>query len=254
MEKKVLNPFVQESEGRRYDLYRPHYHDIPCSLLKTELPKIKDALALDVACGTGHSTISLSRIVQHVIGVDLSPVMLAEAKKRSGLEFIQAPAEDLPFPDHHFDLVHVSMAIQWFDQVRFLNEARRLLKMTGYLSLDNYGFTGQMRNQPEFSHHYKKFDQTYLPPAPRNKNYPDEEMMESHGFRLYRKLPYEHEVEMSAHQFSQYLMTRSNFLQIPFQEQADIASQVESFYEKLFFGQNQKLIFSGILKIYEVKA
>lgn len=249
MEKKVLNPFVQESEGRRYDLYRPHYHDLPFSILKTQIPPVD--FALDVACGTGHSTISLSKIVQKVVGIDLSPAMLEEARKRPNLEFIQGPAENLPFPNQHFNLVHVSMAIQWFDQARFLEEAKRVLRKDGLLTIDNYGFTGKMQGHDTFLDQYKKFDQTYFPPAPRNKNFPDEETMKDHGLQLHLKIPYDHWVEMTSHQFSQYLMTRSNFLQLNSDDQLNMANRVEDFYEKIFFGQSQKLLFSGLLKVYQ---
>ncbi len=249
MESRVRNPFTQESEGRRYHLYRPHYHDIPFSLLQKRLPSLGDVL--DVACGTGHSTSSLAKIAKKAVGIDISAVMLAEAKKYPGIEFIQAPAEDLPFPEGAFDLVHVSMALQWFDQSRFLKEAHRVLHSMGYLSIDNYGFTGQMQGAENFAEQFKEFDLKNFPPAPRNKNFLDDEVMKKFGFRLQQTFSYEHVVEMNSEQFTQYLMTRSNFLHLNFPDQERLGSLAMDYYRKLFNGQNQKLLFKGTLKLYQ---
>lgn len=68
---------------------------------------------LDIGCGTGATAIEAKRHVGSggaVFGIDASLRMIAQARRkahRAGLEleFRQAPAQALPFPDSQFDVV-----------------------------------------------------------------------------------------------------------------------------------------------------
>lgn len=95
---------------------------------------------LDLACGTGiltreiaSSSISLGSLT----GVDLSADMLGVARNRaakSGLEveWVEASAGELPFPDDRFDLAYCQQALQFFpDCSGALRELRRVLKTGG---------------------------------------------------------------------------------------------------------------------------
>lgn len=70
--------------------------------------------ALDACCGTGDMTELLLRRLpagSAVSGSDFNAAMLARARARlPHLEFFQAPASALPFPDGSFDAVTVSFA------------------------------------------------------------------------------------------------------------------------------------------------
>lgn len=70
--------------------------------------------ALDACCGTGDTTGLLFRRLpagSMVAGADFSATMLALARARlPGVEFTEAPASALPFPDGNFDLVTISFA------------------------------------------------------------------------------------------------------------------------------------------------
>ena len=77
---------------------------------------------LDLGTGTG----SAARIVAErfpdadVIGVDISPGMLDEARRRtdsSRVSYQQADAERLPFEDASFDLVTLGNMIPFFDEL-----------------------------------------------------------------------------------------------------------------------------------------
>jgi ubiquinone/menaquinone biosynthesis C-methylase UbiE len=63
--------------------------------------------ALDVGTGAGAFALALAPLVREVVGVDVVPEMLAEARKRAteNAEFVEADAEELPFPPGAFDLV-----------------------------------------------------------------------------------------------------------------------------------------------------
>jgi SAM-dependent methyltransferase len=63
---------------------------------------------LDVACGTGNATIPAAAAGARVIGLDLTPAMLARARERAAgleIEWVEGDAEELPFEDERFDVV-----------------------------------------------------------------------------------------------------------------------------------------------------
>jgi SAM-dependent methyltransferase len=65
---------------------------------------------LDVACGTGNSAIPAARSGARVIGIDIAPNLLEQARARAQSEsldarFEEGDAEALAFPDASFDLV-----------------------------------------------------------------------------------------------------------------------------------------------------
>lgn len=64
---------------------------------------------LDVGCGTGAAVRAAAELVERSVGLDLSPNMLAEARKRatglSGVEFVEGDSESLPFADGEFTAV-----------------------------------------------------------------------------------------------------------------------------------------------------
>jgi demethylmenaquinone methyltransferase / 2-methoxy-6-polyprenyl-1,4-benzoquinol methylase len=101
----------------------------------------KGAKALDVCCGTGDWSISLSEAVGasgEVVGLDFSQNMLsiAEQKKKdlnlSNLEFIHGNAMELPFEDHSFDYVTIGFGLRNVpDYMTVLKELYRVVKPGG---------------------------------------------------------------------------------------------------------------------------
>jgi ubiquinone/menaquinone biosynthesis C-methylase UbiE len=67
-----------------------------------------DERALDAGTGTGALAFALAPQVREVVGVDLVPELLAEARARAGrfpnVEFIEGDITKLPFDDESFDL------------------------------------------------------------------------------------------------------------------------------------------------------
>src|SRR4051812_27850036 len=122
MDQPITNPFTEASSAERYQKFRPRYHEQFCESLKKYLGR-KFHKTLDVACGTGHSTVALAKISENIIGCDISLAMLEEARKNSAINFIEAPAEKLPFPDQSFELLNMSMAFHWVQQPQFMKEA-----------------------------------------------------------------------------------------------------------------------------------
>lgn len=70
---------------------------------------------LDVACGTGLVTREAARIVGaegHVMGLDPSAGMLAEARRQLRLPFLQGRAETLPLADASLDFITMGYALR----------------------------------------------------------------------------------------------------------------------------------------------
>jgi demethylmenaquinone methyltransferase/2-methoxy-6-polyprenyl-1,4-benzoquinol methylase len=93
---------------------------------------------LDLAAGTGASSVSLARSGAHVIAADFSPGMIAEGRRRHGgipnLSFVQADATALPFEDGEFDAVTMSFGLRNVnDPKRALRELLRVSKPGGRL-------------------------------------------------------------------------------------------------------------------------
>jgi len=68
------------------------------------------ARVLDVACGTGNLAIPAARQGAQVWGSDIAPNLLEQARRRASDEglsatFEEGDAEQLPYPDAHFDVV-----------------------------------------------------------------------------------------------------------------------------------------------------
>jgi demethylmenaquinone methyltransferase/2-methoxy-6-polyprenyl-1,4-benzoquinol methylase len=67
---------------------------------------------LDLCCGCGQATQFLVQESQHVTGLDASPRSLENARRNvPQAEYVQAFAQQMPFVDAQFDLVHVSAAL-----------------------------------------------------------------------------------------------------------------------------------------------
>lgn len=100
-----------------------------------------EGIAADLGCGPGLLVVELARRVPglRVVGVDLSPEMLAQGEehaRESGVEehasFRLGDVERLPFPDGSLDLVISTLSLHhWDDPVAVLDEIERVLRPGG---------------------------------------------------------------------------------------------------------------------------
>ncbi|MBI3955951.1 methyltransferase domain-containing protein [Candidatus Gottesmanbacteria bacterium] len=100
---------------------------------------------LDVATGTGAQAYELSKQGHTVIGIDLSPEMLQQAKKKLSskltLSFQQADATDLPFKDNEFDVTSISLGLHDMPpevDIIVLEEIKRVTKKNGKILIVDY--------------------------------------------------------------------------------------------------------------------
>jgi ubiquinone/menaquinone biosynthesis C-methylase UbiE len=96
---------------------------------------------LDMGCGTGRFTVPLARRAKTVSGLDMSPAMLATARKKLADQGLQADLRegdmaDLPFDDASFDVVVSMLALMHvprLDRQRVFFEVARVLRPGGRL-------------------------------------------------------------------------------------------------------------------------
>ena len=93
---------------------------------------------LDLAAGTGASSVALAKSGAQVVAADFSPGMIAEGRRRHAgipnLTFVEADATALPFADAEFDTVTMSFGLRNVnDPKQALRELLRVTKPGGRL-------------------------------------------------------------------------------------------------------------------------
>jgi SAM-dependent methyltransferase len=108
---------------------------------------------LDVACGTGNTTIPLARKGAKMTGVDIAPNLLEQARARAAAEnldirFDEGDAEQLPHDDASFDAVVSMFGAMFAPRPEVVaKELARVLRPGGLLAMANWNpasFTAQM--------------------------------------------------------------------------------------------------------------
>jgi len=108
---------------------------------------------LDVACGTGNLAIPAARAGAVVTGIDIASNLVAQARRRAAEEklsakFDEGDAEQLPYPDHHFDVVMSMFGAMFAPRPeRVASELLRVCRPGGLIAMANWtprGFAGRM--------------------------------------------------------------------------------------------------------------
>ena len=175
----------------------------------------KLAVAIDVGCGNGLSTVPLGSIAERVFGIDPSQALLDLAIQASDVTYIFGRAEELPFPDDFAGIVTVSTAFHWFERNRFLGETFRVLQPGGWLVIYGNQFYADMVEDPRFAawmnENYGRLFPT--PPKPSEKEPPfDAEQAKRYGFTFVTQENYQNNVPFSLGALINYLTTHSNII------------------------------------------
>ncbi|MFT3797196.1 bifunctional demethylmenaquinone methyltransferase/2-methoxy-6-polyprenyl-1,4-benzoquinol methylase UbiE [Microbacterium sp.] len=120
---------------------------------------------LDLAAGTGASSVSLARGGAEVVAGDFSPGMIAEGRRRHGdvpgLTFVEADAMDLPFDDDEFDAVTISFGLRNVnDPKQALAEMLRVTAPGGKLVVCEFSHP----QNAAFAGLYRFYNDRILPP------------------------------------------------------------------------------------------
>jgi len=108
---------------------------------------------LDVACGTGNTTLPAARTGAIVTGVDLAPNLVEQARENAksegvNVKFEEGDAEALPYEDASFDAVVTMFGAMFAPRPELVvAELKRVCRPGGFIAMANWtpsGFIGQM--------------------------------------------------------------------------------------------------------------
>jgi len=208
-----VNYFVHASVAERYARDRPYFHPLVIERIRAFLRLDGPVpMALDVGCGTGHSTVALAEIASSVIATDIAPAMLAQAPVHPRIRYLEAAAENLPIQDGSVDLLTVTLAFHWFDRVRFFAEARRVLRERGTLIIVSQGFRSWLLKNAKIAQWFKDQYFQRFPTPPRNQEPFTDEAAQENGFHFIGREEFTQELPFSPEQLASNLVTHSNVI------------------------------------------
>ncbi len=102
----------------------------------------RDTKILDLCCGSAQATKYLVKYSDNVTGLDASPLSLERSRRNvPAANYVEAFAENMPFGDNEFDLVHTSAALHEMKPMQLqeiLQEVYRVLKPGGVFTLIDF--------------------------------------------------------------------------------------------------------------------
>ncbi len=120
--------------AKNYKDARPGYPPMAIKEIYAQIKNPKPRI-LDLGCGTGISTRQLAQGHGIIIGCDIDSKMLAHASTNGhkNINYVRAPAEQLPFDNQSFDAIAMFTSFHWFANKKAVKEIRRVLKPNGVL-------------------------------------------------------------------------------------------------------------------------
>lgn len=238
----LRNYYDSSATAARYAEHRPRGHLSVLKLLEegigSDLPVGR---ALDVGCGTGHSTVALLRYARSVVGLDASAFMLVQAPAHPDIRYVRGHAESLPFRREEFDLLTVGSAYHWFDQDRFIGEARRVLRPEGWLVLYKVGSTGRKVDSPAFATWVKEEFRPRFPKVARNEADLSPERATLLGFKEIMRTGACRHQTYALTEYVENLLTHSSLLRVIGAQEQSVAAIRDWLYQQLepFFSGGQ---------------
>ncbi len=111
-------------------------------LALTGLEITPNAKILDMCCGSGQVTRILLEYSDDVTGLDISPLSLSRSRLQvPQAKYVEALAEEMPFGDGEFDLVHTSVAMHEMTRSQLeqiFSQVYRVLKPGGTFTLVDF--------------------------------------------------------------------------------------------------------------------
>lgn len=204
----ALNPFATLDGALRYQRGRPFHHPQTLEKIFRLMGVTRVDRALDVACGTGLSTVALKDRADLVIGVDATEAMVSIAADAADVSYAVAQAERLPFKRRSFDLLTVASGVHWFRQSHFFQDAARVLDSKGWLVLYDHPFDGCF-DEPAIDEWLRQeFDQRY--PKPQHGGRPDAPMGHPPEFVELDELVFDNHISLTHGEFVAYLLSNSS--------------------------------------------
>jgi SAM-dependent methyltransferase len=202
------NPFAASDVGAVYDRGRPFHHAHTLARVRSIVGDAPVGHGLDIACGTGMSTVALAAHAQHVVGVDISPEMMRAARQAPNVSYLYAQAERMPFPSRTFDAVTCCSGVHWFEQERFFGELRRVLRPDGWVALYDHYFM-RIRGCPGFRGWVRELFVRF-PLPPRGAQVGSDDSLHPEGFDIVADEQFDDDIEMTRDEFVAYQLTVSH--------------------------------------------
>jgi SAM-dependent methyltransferase len=225
------NYFNAAEAAARYATARPYFHAEAAERVRSFAGVERFALAMDVGCGSGQSSVALAAVAEQVIAIDASAEMLRHATLLPNISYHVGFAEQLDavctragacaaagsalLPAagvQGFDVITAGMALHWFDRDRFYDQCHRMLRPKGLLAVYNDHFTSHMEGSLACKRWMRtRFAKRYPPPR-RGMRDIDEQQAAACGFAVAERSGFDHRVPFTREQLIGYLLTRSNVL------------------------------------------
>jgi ubiquinone/menaquinone biosynthesis C-methylase UbiE len=168
--KNTRNVFLTPDIASEYDTYYQTetgktVDNIEKEIVSAHLKKLPKTNWLELGCGTGHWTKFFNNNGFQITAVDNSEAMLeiARSKNLENVQFLNADATRLPFPDARFSgIVSITMLEFVDDLEKGLNEIDRVLKPGGTLvlgCLNAVSDPGKNKNNDPIFKHARFFTQ-----------------------------------------------------------------------------------------------
>ena len=139
----VMNVDPYKKSAKKYDFFVEPLNTTLRQIGMKVYPPKDGMLVLDVGCGTGTTLSLYHKAGCSVFGIDSSPAMLEEAKKKLGgqAELLLGSASEMHYPDEFFDLVTGMLTLHEMPRKirpQVMNEMVRVLKKDGRILLIDY--------------------------------------------------------------------------------------------------------------------
>jgi len=142
--------FDVDGMGAAYVRGRPYHHRDALDRIVAIAGTGHVARALDVACGTGMSSVALAERADLVVGLDLAAGMLEAASQHPRVDLALAAAESLPLRDQCVQALTISSGLHWLDRERFFAEVARVVEPGGWAGAYEHALAGDPAHGPEF--------------------------------------------------------------------------------------------------------
>jgi len=131
----LTNLFASTAEY--YARYRPGYPDAVFDRIRAAFGLDGTGRLLDIGCGTGEIARSMHADFADVVGLDISPEMIAEAERQSAqaditnIKYLRMPAEEITEALGHFRLATIGSSFHWMNQADVLDRVYALIEPGG---------------------------------------------------------------------------------------------------------------------------